>query len=119
MLGDMGFFALKGIIHYPTRVRVTIPSSEAFRPGRPGGSRLVLCEAVGTCVLMSNCWVLRLPHQKLNVPSGLSVTSPHKRGWFIHPMGSSGTFPMWMMFASAIPALLVFILIFMETQITT
>uniref|UniRef100_A0A8B9PK54 Anion exchange protein n=1 Tax=Apteryx owenii TaxID=8824 RepID=A0A8B9PK54_APTOW len=57
--------------------------------------------------------------QKLNVPSGLSVTSPHKRGWFIHPMGSSGTFPMWMMFASAIPALLVFILIFMETQITT
>ncbi|XP_075286999.1 anion exchange protein 3 isoform X2 [Opisthocomus hoazin] len=57
--------------------------------------------------------------QKLNVPSGLSVTSPHKRGWFIHPMGSTGTFPMWMMFASAIPALLVFILIFMETQITT
>ncbi|OXB69244.1 hypothetical protein ASZ78_011364 [Callipepla squamata] len=57
--------------------------------------------------------------QKLNVPSGLSVTSPHKRGWFIHPMGSSGTFPLWMMFASAIPALLVFILIFMETQITT
>ncbi|NWR81973.1 B3A3 protein, partial [Centropus unirufus] len=57
--------------------------------------------------------------QKLNVPSGLSVTSPHKRGWFIHPMGSSGSFPMWMMFASAIPALLVFILIFMETQITT
>uniref|UniRef100_A0A8C3VPJ3 Anion exchange protein n=1 Tax=Catharus ustulatus TaxID=91951 RepID=A0A8C3VPJ3_CATUS len=57
--------------------------------------------------------------QKLNVPSGLSVTSPHKRGWFIHPMGSTGTFPLWMMFASAIPALLVFILIFMETQITT
>uniref|UniRef100_A0A8C5X8C1 Anion exchange protein 3 n=1 Tax=Malurus cyaneus samueli TaxID=2593467 RepID=A0A8C5X8C1_9PASS len=75
--------------------------------------------AVGLFVLMSNCWVLQLHHQKLNVPSGLSVTSPHKRGWFIHPMGSSGTFPLWMMFASAIPALLVFILIFMETQITT
>ncbi|XP_067416440.1 anion exchange protein 3 isoform X2 [Emydura macquarii macquarii] len=57
--------------------------------------------------------------QKLNVPSGLSVTSPHKRSWFIHPMGSRQAFPMWMMFASAIPALLVFILIFMETQITT
>ncbi|XP_040214002.1 anion exchange protein 3-like [Rana temporaria] len=57
--------------------------------------------------------------QKLNVPSGLSVTSPGKRGWFIHPMGTSGPFPLWMMFASAIPALLVFILIFMETQITT
>ncbi|XP_068102062.1 anion exchange protein 3 isoform X1 [Hyperolius riggenbachi] len=57
--------------------------------------------------------------QKLNVPSGLSVTSPGKRGWFIHPMGTSSPFPLWMMFASAIPALLVFILIFMETQITT
>ncbi|KAG9470745.1 hypothetical protein GDO78_016857 [Eleutherodactylus coqui] len=57
--------------------------------------------------------------QKLNVPSGLSVTSPGKRGWFVHPMGTSSPFPLWMMFASAIPALLVFILIFMETQITT
>ncbi|XP_025047319.1 anion exchange protein 3 isoform X2 [Alligator sinensis] len=57
--------------------------------------------------------------QKLNVPAGLSVTSPDKRGWFIHPLGSSQAFPVWMMFASAIPALLVFILIFMETQITT
>ncbi|XP_053545788.1 anion exchange protein 3 [Bombina bombina] len=57
--------------------------------------------------------------QKLNVPSGLSVTSPGKRGWFVHPMGSSQPFPLWMMFASAIPALLVFILMFMETQITT
>ncbi|XP_074857749.1 anion exchange protein 3 [Carettochelys insculpta] len=57
--------------------------------------------------------------QKLNVPTGLSVTSPQKRGWFIHPLGTRQTFPMWMMFASAIPALLVFILIFMETQITT
>ncbi|XP_060628713.2 anion exchange protein 3 isoform X1 [Anolis sagrei] len=57
--------------------------------------------------------------QKLNVPSVLSVTAPEKRGWFIHPLGSKQAFPMWMMFASAIPALLVFILIFMETQITT
>ncbi|KAL7991892.1 hypothetical protein Chor_016148 [Crotalus horridus] len=57
--------------------------------------------------------------QKLNVPSVLSVTAPDKRGWFIHPLGSQQTFPLWMMFASAIPALLVFILIFMETQITT
>ncbi|XP_066467654.1 anion exchange protein 3 isoform X2 [Tiliqua scincoides] len=57
--------------------------------------------------------------QKLNVPSVLSVTAPDKRGWFIHPLGSKQTFPIWMMFASAIPALLVFILIFMETQITS
>ncbi|XP_012705515.2 anion exchange protein 2b isoform X1 [Fundulus heteroclitus] len=57
--------------------------------------------------------------QKLSVPSGFSVTSPDKRGWIIHPLGSDGEFPIWMMFACCLPALLVFILIFMETQITT
>ncbi|KAM6976444.1 anion exchange protein 2-like isoform 2-T2 [Aplochiton taeniatus] len=57
--------------------------------------------------------------QKLSVPSGLSVTSPSKRGWVINPLGSDGQFPIWMMFACVLPALLVFILIFMETQITT
>ncbi|KAG7231197.1 hypothetical protein INR49_012028, partial [Caranx melampygus] len=57
--------------------------------------------------------------QKLSVPSGFSVTSPDKRGWIINPLGSDGQFPIWMMFACCLPALLVFILIFMETQITT
>nr|XP_014029991.1 unnamed protein product [Salmo salar] len=57
--------------------------------------------------------------QKLNVPSGFSVTSPDKRGWFISPFGDLKPFPAWMMGASVVPALLVFILIFMETQITS
>ncbi|XP_046707207.1 anion exchange protein 2a isoform X1 [Silurus meridionalis] len=57
--------------------------------------------------------------QKLSVPDGFSVTSPEKRGWLINPLGSDGQFPVWMMAASILPALLVFILIFMETQITT
>ncbi|XP_070800640.1 anion exchange protein 2 isoform X2 [Pituophis catenifer annectens] len=57
--------------------------------------------------------------QKLSVPSGFSVTSPDKRGWVINPLGSSKAFPVWMMLASVLPAILVFILIFMETQITT
>ncbi|XP_005992276.1 band 3 anion transport protein [Latimeria chalumnae] len=57
--------------------------------------------------------------QKLSVPSGLSVSKPEKRDWFINPMGLESDFPIWMMFASVIPALLVFILIFMESQITT
>ncbi|XP_067887152.1 anion exchange protein 2-like isoform X2 [Heterodontus francisci] len=57
--------------------------------------------------------------QKLSVPTGLSVTSPEKRGWFINPLGKNRDFPIWMMFASLIPAILVFILIFMETMITT
>ncbi|XP_053782914.1 anion exchange protein 2 isoform X2 [Desmodus rotundus] len=57
--------------------------------------------------------------QKLNVPSGFSVTAPDKRGWVINPLGEKSSFPVWMMVASLLPALLVFILIFMETQITT
>ncbi|NXP42895.1 B3AT protein, partial [Leiothrix lutea] len=57
--------------------------------------------------------------QKLSVPKGLQVTNSTARGWFIHPMGERDPFPIWMMFASVIPALLVFILIFLETQITT
>ncbi|XP_026535564.1 band 3 anion transport protein isoform X2 [Notechis scutatus] len=55
--------------------------------------------------------------QKLKVPKGLQVSNPEKRDWFIHPLGNE--FPKWMMFASLVPALLVFILIFLETQITT
>ncbi|XP_076868404.1 anion exchange protein 2b isoform X2 [Brachyhypopomus gauderio] len=57
--------------------------------------------------------------QKLSVPHGFSVTSPAKRGWVVNPLGSRTHFPIWMMAASVLPALLVFILIFMETQITT
>ncbi|KAM6934892.1 anion exchange protein 3 isoform 1-T1 [Xenentodon cancila] len=57
--------------------------------------------------------------QKLDVPSGFSVTSPEKRGWFISPFGHKQPFPTWLMGASFVPALLVFILIFMETQITS
>lgn len=57
--------------------------------------------------------------QKLSVPSGFSVTAPEKRGWVINPLGENSSFPVWMMVASLLPAILVFILIFMETQITT
>ncbi|NXG13967.1 B3AT protein, partial [Grallaria varia] len=57
--------------------------------------------------------------QKLNVPRGLEVTNATARGWFINPMGLHQEFPIWMMFACVVPALLVFTLIFLETQITT
>uniref|UniRef100_A0A8C5QWV0 Anion exchange protein n=1 Tax=Leptobrachium leishanense TaxID=445787 RepID=A0A8C5QWV0_9ANUR len=94
------------------------------------GPRMQPNTALLSLILMSGTFLLAfflrkfknsrfLGGKKLNVPSGLSVTSPNKREWFIHPLGSSRPFPLWMMFASAIPALLVFILIFMETQITT
>uniref|UniRef100_A0A674PIJ6 Anion exchange protein n=1 Tax=Takifugu rubripes TaxID=31033 RepID=A0A674PIJ6_TAKRU len=57
--------------------------------------------------------------QKLVVPKGLMVSNPAKRGWLINPFGEHEPFPVWLMFASCVPALLVFILIFLESQITT
>lgn len=57
--------------------------------------------------------------QKLVVPKGIQVTNPSVRGWFINPMGEHKAFPIWMMGACCVPALLVFILIFLESQITT
>ncbi|KAJ0012207.1 hypothetical protein NQD34_013182 [Periophthalmus magnuspinnatus] len=56
--------------------------------------------------------------QKLSVPSGVAVTSPQKRSWLVPPLGAQGEFPLWMAAASVLPALLVFILLFMESQIT-
>uniref|UniRef100_A0A3Q1AU55 Anion exchange protein n=1 Tax=Amphiprion ocellaris TaxID=80972 RepID=A0A3Q1AU55_AMPOC len=57
--------------------------------------------------------------QKLVVPKGLMVSNPAKRGWLINPFGEHKPFPVWLMFACCVPALLVFILIFLESQITT
>lgn len=51
---------------------------------------------------------------KLNVPDGISPSRPDDRGWLI-PLGPV---PIWLPFLSLIPALLVYILIFMETQIS-
>ncbi|KAK5905950.1 hypothetical protein CgunFtcFv8_001857 [Champsocephalus gunnari] len=57
--------------------------------------------------------------KKLVVPKGLMVSNPSKRGWLINPFGEHQAFPVWLMFACCVPALLVFILIFLESQITT
>jgi len=53
--------------------------------------------------------------QKLNVPDGLEPTDP-TRSWLVNPL--SGDFPVYMTFLAVVPALLVYILIFMESQIT-
>ncbi|XP_064540057.1 anion exchange protein 3 isoform X7 [Drosophila montana] len=52
--------------------------------------------------------------EKLVVPEGLSPSDPTKRGWFI----GFNTFETWVPFACVVPALLVYILIFMESQIS-
>ncbi|XP_029960345.1 electrogenic sodium bicarbonate cotransporter 1-like isoform X1 [Salarias fasciatus] len=51
---------------------------------------------------------------KLIVPSEFKPTSPN-RGWFVPPFGGN---PWWVYLASALPALLVTILVFMDQQIT-
>lgn len=51
---------------------------------------------------------------KLNVPEGISPSDPLRRGWLI----PFGPVPTWLPFICVVPAMLVFILIFMETQIS-
>ncbi|XP_068130992.1 electrogenic sodium bicarbonate cotransporter 4 isoform X2 [Hyperolius riggenbachi] len=51
---------------------------------------------------------------KLQVPTEFKPTRPD-RGWFVYPFGKN---PWWIYLASALPALLVTILIFMDEQIT-
>uniref|UniRef100_A0A3B4U2E0 Anion exchange protein n=1 Tax=Seriola dumerili TaxID=41447 RepID=A0A3B4U2E0_SERDU len=51
---------------------------------------------------------------KLIVPTEFKPTSPN-RGWFVPPFGGN---PWWVYLASALPALLVTILVFMDQQIT-
>ncbi|XP_069107602.1 electrogenic sodium bicarbonate cotransporter 1-like [Argopecten irradians] len=59
---------------------------------------------------------LGLPTPKLTVPSEFKPTRAG-RGWFINPI--SDTNPWWLMVASALPAILATILVFMDQQITS
>nr|XP_018917358.1 PREDICTED: band 3 anion exchange protein isoform X1 [Bemisia tabaci]XP_018917359.1 PREDICTED: band 3 anion exchange protein isoform X1 [Bemisia tabaci]XP_018917360.1 PREDICTED: band 3 anion exchange protein isoform X1 [Bemisia tabaci] len=55
--------------------------------------------------------------EKLKVPEGLSPSNPEERSWIIPPTGVHLPVQTWTMFAACIPALLVYILLFMETHI--
>ncbi|CAB3382824.1 Hypothetical predicted protein [Cloeon dipterum] len=54
---------------------------------------------------------------KLRVPEGLSPSSPGDRGWIINPGGKNKPLEVWVAIACAVPAVLVYILLFMETHI--
>ncbi|KAI8496604.1 Anion exchange protein 3 [Branchiostoma belcheri] len=56
--------------------------------------------------------------QKLEVPDGFTPTDPKLRSWIINPMGRDKTIQVWAIFAAVIPAFLVYILLFIEIQIT-
>ncbi|XP_078421764.1 electrogenic sodium bicarbonate cotransporter 4-like isoform X4 [Cetorhinus maximus] len=85
--------------YFPTKIRSLITDFSTFI------SILVFCgidAAVG------------LDTPKLHVPSEIKPTRSD-RGWFVIPFGKN---PWWIYLASALPALLVTILIFMDQQIT-
>ena len=60
--------------------------------------------------------------EKLLVPEGVSVTNSTKRDWFISPLGEERNgedlhLAVWAMFAGFLPALLLYLLLFIETHI--
>ncbi|CAL8069832.1 unnamed protein product [Orchesella dallaii] len=55
--------------------------------------------------------------QKIKVPNGLEPSSPEDRGWLISPNGIKTPFDMKYALLAVVPAILLFILIFMSQQI--
>jgi hypothetical protein len=56
--------------------------------------------------------------QKLSIPGTLQPTAPHKRGWFVNPIGTKKKIEVYLIFGSFIPASLIFLLLYLETEIT-
>lgn len=53
--------------------------------------------------------------ETLRVPAGLSPTAP--RSWLVPLNDGLATIPLWAALAMALPALMVYIIVFMETHI--
>ncbi|KAM9373567.1 anion exchange protein 4 [Phaethornis superciliosus] len=90
-----------------------------FRSSRyfPAGVRKLVCDFAIVLAILASCAAdatLGLETPKLLVPSKLEPTNP-ARGWIIFPFGVN---PWWVCLVSAVPAVLVTILIFMDQQIT-
>ncbi|NXG05924.1 S4A4 protein, partial [Sakesphorus luctuosus] len=90
-----------------------------FRSSRyfPAGVRKLVSDFAVILAILASCAVdaiLGLETPKLLVPSELKPTNT-ARGWIIFPFGAN---PWWVCLVSAVPAILVTILIFMDQQIT-
>ncbi|NXU91139.1 S4A4 protein, partial [Xiphorhynchus elegans] len=90
-----------------------------FRSSRyfPAAVRKLVSDFAVILAILASCAidaVLGLETPKLLVPSELKPTNP-ARGWIIFPFGAN---PWWVCLVSAVPAVLVTILIFMDQQIT-
>ena len=55
--------------------------------------------------------------EKLKVPVGLQVTLPEVRGWVINPLGQLNPLEIWMPIAGILSAILLYLLLFVETHI--
>jgi len=60
--------------------------------------------------------------EKLTVPEGVDVTDTTQRGWFIPPLGETRNgkesfIEVWAVFAGFLPAILLYLLLFIETHI--
>ena len=57
--------------------------------------------------------------EKLKVPDGLALTSPDRRGWLISPFVTlkGEPLPGWAPFLAVVPGLLLFMVLFIETEI--
>ncbi|XP_040198108.1 LOW QUALITY PROTEIN: electrogenic sodium bicarbonate cotransporter 4 [Rana temporaria] len=83
----------------------------------PTKLRTLVADFAIVFVILFFCGVdafFELETPKLHVPNKIKPTRPD-RGWFVFPFGKN---PWWIYLASALPALLVTILIFMDEQIT-
>lgn len=56
--------------------------------------------------------------EKLHVPEGLEPSDTSKRGWLVEMDPFVVGLPLWLPFAAGVPAILVYILVFMETHIS-
>ncbi|XP_009320566.1 PREDICTED: anion exchange protein 4 [Pygoscelis adeliae] len=83
----------------------------------PAGVRKLVSDFAIILAILGSCAIdatLGLETPKLLVPSELKPTNP-ARGWIVFPFGAN---PWWVCLVSAVPAVLVTILIFMDQQIT-
>ena len=55
--------------------------------------------------------------EKLLVPDGFQVTLPDNRTWVIQPLGQLRPLQPWMPIAAILPAILLYMLLFVETHI--
>ncbi|NXS41306.1 S4A4 protein, partial [Balaeniceps rex] len=90
-----------------------------FRSSRyfPMGVRKLVSDFAIILAILTSCIIdaaLGLETPKLLVPSELKPTNP-ARGWIVFPFGAN---PWWVCLLSAVPAVLITILIFMDQQIT-